>query len=247
MSDHLPREPYARVTEVMSGFALPWALCGGWAIDAWLGRRTRDHGDVDVFVLEEHDRALFEHLSPGWALIAHDGAEPTATTAWNGRRLVHPAHVHAMPTMEMMLAEWVPNGSDGPMPLDDPSRFRLDIMFNEEREGRLVLLAKPVASAGAGEGRAPETGPRAGVSLPAAEAIRRNALGLPALVPEALIFLKATAYWAQPAYQEKRPYDEEDARALLPLVGPGQRPWLRESVESCFPGHPWLEWPDWGR
>lgn len=147
-----------------------------------------------------------------------------------------------------MLAEWVPNGSDGPMPLDDPSRFRLEIMFNEERDERLVLLAKPAAAAATGgESRDPaaEPGPSVRVSLPAVEAIRQSPLGLPVLAPEALIFLKATAYWAQPKYQEKRPYDEEDARALLPLLGPGPRRWLRESIQSCFPDHRWLAWPEW--
>jgi hypothetical protein len=49
----------------MSSFPAPWALCGGWAIDAWLGRQTREHGDVDVSVFLQDQRALFEHLRAG--------------------------------------------------------------------------------------------------------------------------------------------------------------------------------------
>ena len=225
----------------MAGFSRPWAICGGWAVDAWLGHHLRPHGDFDIFVFEEDERALFEHLSPAWALIAHDQAEQDATWAWEGRGLVHPAHIHAMPSMEVMLAEWVPNGSDGPMPIDDLSRFRLDIMFNERTENELFLLAKaPAPSAGGEVSRGDESARR--VSLPISEAIRTNPLGLPSLIPAALIYLKGTAYWSSPEYQAKRPYDETDSAALLPLVPAPERAWLRESIGALYPDHPWLDW-----
>lgn len=222
----------------MAGFPRPWAICGGWAVDAWLGRHSRPHGDFDIFVFEEDERVLFNHLSPSWALIAHDEAEPDATDAWNGRALVHPAHIHAMPSMEVMLAEWVPNGSQEPMPVDDLSRFRLEVMFNERSDGGLKLLAN---QAGGKPGdRLPM--PREPVWLPLDGAIRVNPLGMPSLVPEALIFLKATGYWSNPRYQARRPYDETDSAALLPLLSPDQRAWLGVSIGALYPDHPWLAW-----
>jgi hypothetical protein len=232
--------PYAHAAALMAGYGRTWAMCGGFAVDAWLGRETRTHGDFDIFVLEEDERAIFEHLSAEWALIAHDEADPISTSAWDGRDLVHPAHIHAMPGMEVMLAEWVPNGSDGPMPLDDLSRFRLDIMFNERDGEHLMLLAKPAG------GVPVETlaGSSGRVSLPLDEAIRVNRYGIPSLVPEGVAFLKATAYWSQPKYQAKRPYDEADGMALLPLLSPEKRAWLRDAVGALFPEHPWLSWPE---
>ena len=79
----------------MSAFPAPWALCGGWAIDAWLGRQTRDHGDVDICVFIQDQRALFDHLA-GWQLIGHDNhVDDDSSEPWDGRQLCHPAHIHA--------------------------------------------------------------------------------------------------------------------------------------------------------
>ncbi|TMF97813.1 MAG: hypothetical protein E6I03_13425, partial [Chloroflexi bacterium] len=64
-------EDVARIAELMSTYRAAWALAGGWAVDAWLGRLTRDHGDVDLAVFENDRQALFEHLA-GWQLIAHE-------------------------------------------------------------------------------------------------------------------------------------------------------------------------------
>ena len=43
-------ETLARVADLMSAFRPKWSLCGGWAADAWLGRQTRDHADIDIAV-----------------------------------------------------------------------------------------------------------------------------------------------------------------------------------------------------
>jgi hypothetical protein len=82
------------VRDLLDGFGSPWYLCGGWAADSWLGRQTRDHGDVDIAVFHHDHAAIFEHLS-GWALVAHDpNVADDTTEQWTGRRLDPPAHVH---------------------------------------------------------------------------------------------------------------------------------------------------------
>jgi hypothetical protein len=43
----------SHLLELMRGFAAPWWVAGGWALDLWLGRRTRDHEDLDVAVLRK--------------------------------------------------------------------------------------------------------------------------------------------------------------------------------------------------
>jgi hypothetical protein len=57
--------PVEEVAEVLSGFDRPWGIAGGWAIDLFLGRRTRAHEDVDVGVLRRDQRALRGYL-PRW-------------------------------------------------------------------------------------------------------------------------------------------------------------------------------------
>src|SRR2546423_12293813 len=91
---HPVPDAVAYVRDLLVGFARPWFLCGGWAADAWLGRRTRDHGDVDIAVFHHDQRAVLAHMA-GWTLVGHDPNVPDDTKEpWNGRRLDMPAHIH---------------------------------------------------------------------------------------------------------------------------------------------------------
>ncbi len=49
--------------EVMESFRRPWFVAGGWAIDLFLGRETRSHGDVDIAIFREDQFELRRHLS----------------------------------------------------------------------------------------------------------------------------------------------------------------------------------------
>jgi hypothetical protein len=87
--------PLKRVADLMATYRRPWFLCGGWAVDAWLGHQTREHGDVDIAVFQDDQQALYQHLT-GWDLVAHDPAvADDSTEKWNGRQLALPAHIHA--------------------------------------------------------------------------------------------------------------------------------------------------------
>jgi len=206
-TNHVP-EPVARVADLMSTFGPRWALCGGWAVDAWLGRETRDHGDVDIAVFIQDQRALFEHL-PGWQLLAHDpvfNVDSPGTNAewWDGRRRLHdPCHIHARP----------PEFS-GPMPEGGlawaKDGFTLEFYLNDRSDDEWLLSREPR------------------VSMPLQQAVRRSAWGVPALVPEALVFYKAA---------DLRRRDKLDFAALLPELTDEQRDWLRNAISLV--GHPW--------
>jgi hypothetical protein len=57
------------VAKVMSDYEKPWAVCGGWAIDLFLGRVTRAHKDVDLVVLRREQLIIQGYLlSRGWTL-----------------------------------------------------------------------------------------------------------------------------------------------------------------------------------
>ena len=45
-SDMTPGE----ITDLLDGFGQAWWICGGWALDPWLGRQTRPYADLDVGV-----------------------------------------------------------------------------------------------------------------------------------------------------------------------------------------------------
>lgn len=206
-------EPVARVADLMSTFRPMWSLCGGWAIDAWLGRQTRDHPDVDIAVFQDDQRALFDHLA-GWQLIAHDpNVAGDTSEPWNGRRLDLPAHIHARPEDARRL----------PDRLQAPAQqgFGLDIQLDERSGDDWIFRREPR------------------IRLPLRNCVLPSSWRLPTVVPEVLIFYKATAYGIE-EMTDRRRQDDPDFLALLPHLAEEQRDWLREAISLIHRGHPWL-------
>jgi hypothetical protein len=87
-------EPIRQANELMTSFGRTWFLIGGWAVDAWLGRQSRDHGDVDLGYFRDDEVAVFRHLSE-WHMAAHDTPDAAHDDEWDGHALDFPAHIHA--------------------------------------------------------------------------------------------------------------------------------------------------------
>lgn len=84
-----------RAAELMASYRHSWFLCGGWAVDAWLGKLTRPHSDIDIAVFHDDQAALYKYLT-GWDLIGHDpNVADDSRDPWHGRHLDLPAHIHA--------------------------------------------------------------------------------------------------------------------------------------------------------
>ncbi|HET7095717.1 MAG TPA: hypothetical protein VFI22_19650, partial [Thermomicrobiales bacterium] len=68
--------------------------------------------------------------------------------------------------------------------------------------------------------------------LPYDRLIERAGDGIPDAAPEVVLLFKAKA---------ARPKDEADFAAVLPLLDPERRTWLRAALASVHPGHRWLD------
>lgn len=200
-------EPLARAGKLMSTFHPDWSLCGGWAVDAWLGRQTRDHVDVDISVFQVDQRALFDHLA-GWQLIAHDpNVAGDTTEPWNRRRLDLPAHIHVT----------AKEASVDPTSGQAAGVFNLDVQLNE-RAGRHWIFS-----------REPH------ITLPLRKSVR-SVYGLPTLVPEVLLFYKAKGWGLRPHdefdFLALHPHLTESQRCWLAeaisLIHPDHHPWLTQ-------------------
>ena len=56
------------VATLLQSVRCRWGVAGGWAIDLFLGRVTREHQDIEIAILREDQLILQEHLaSHGWS------------------------------------------------------------------------------------------------------------------------------------------------------------------------------------
>lgn len=56
-------EALKAVPYLMRGFPSFWCVAGGWAIDLYLGRVTRSHGDVELAIFRQDQSLLHTHFS----------------------------------------------------------------------------------------------------------------------------------------------------------------------------------------
>jgi hypothetical protein len=204
----------------MSAFPSDWFLCGGWAVDAWLGRLTRDHGDLDITVFEDAQAALFKHLS-GWQIVAHDEGlgGGSSSQEWGGRPLTLrrpltlPAHLHCRPPEKR---GHIPE--DGILTTE--MGFWLEIVINAREQGEWVLSDEPR------------------VTVSPERCVAKSSWGLPTALPEVLLFFKGTAYEGTRHYLSER--DHVDFERLLPTLSSDQRAWLIETISLVKADHPWL-------
>jgi hypothetical protein len=67
------RQPWEPMTpeqaaDILRGLDIPWYIAGGWALDLFIGRQTRAHGDLDIAVLRGDEPAVRSHLRD-WELF----------------------------------------------------------------------------------------------------------------------------------------------------------------------------------
>jgi hypothetical protein len=77
---------------IMSGFDYPWFFAGGWALDLYCGRETREHKDVEIAMFRKDQLHLKKYLT-GWDFQKVD---LHSMSPWEGDFLVRPIHeIHA--------------------------------------------------------------------------------------------------------------------------------------------------------
>ena len=112
----------------MIGFHRPWCVAGGWAIDLWLGKVTRNHADVDLAVLRDHQFDLRQHLPEFTFKVA---SMDRRLVPWKDPRqmLMLPVHeLHASDRATGRAFEFLLNESDG-----------IDWIFRRDFDTRLNL------------------------------------------------------------------------------------------------------------
>ena len=111
-----------QILSLLDGFDSPWWVAGGWAVDLFIGRRTRLHKDIEIALFRRDQLAVQEYLA-GWSLskvVDH------RLVPWRpGERLTLPVHeIHG-------------RGPDG---------RALEILLNEYDRGRWLFRRDPTVT-----------------------------------------------------------------------------------------------------
>jgi aminoglycoside-2''-adenylyltransferase len=82
-----------RVAGLLREFPAPWFVCGGWAIDLFVGRQTREHSDLEIGIFREDQQAVRRHFldwNPGKVVDGPSG--PLIVPWYDGEWLMLPIH-----------------------------------------------------------------------------------------------------------------------------------------------------------
>lgn len=83
-------EAARELRETMAGYPAWWGAAGGWAIDLFLNRATREHDDLEIVALRRDHAALFAQLRSRAPSLIHPG-NPVRFEEWDGSPF--PEHV----------------------------------------------------------------------------------------------------------------------------------------------------------
>jgi hypothetical protein len=186
-----PLSPAGMARE-LAGFARPWWVVGGWAIEAATGFR-REHEDTDISILACDVPALVSHVAGRWHVWNNVGG------------VLHPLGDRWATVDEPDSQLWLRADAAAP--------WIVDIPLTPDRDGRWTNKRLPHHVAPVEE-----------VTWVAGDGIRY-------LHPEIVLAYKARL---------RRPKDDPDFAATLPVLSREQRTWLRQAVAEIAPDHPWL-------
>ncbi len=199
------------------GFDL--ALCGGFAIELFLNRTVRMHGDVDVSAWwEERDSIILYMQSLGWQVYELCGGGLAHRITDIAQQFRSRRNIFCMTDACNNVALTKTDELDMYQVSFDPCNLEhltfIEFLFNHRQDGRF-LYARNKA-----------------ISLPLKEAIlSRN--GIRYLAPELVLLYKST--------DPDRPGYQLDYDAAMAALSPVQKGWLYTALQTMYPGgHRWL-------
>ncbi|NLB38414.1 MAG: hypothetical protein GX810_04095 [Clostridiales bacterium] len=197
----------------------PYAFCGGWAIDLFVGAQTRAHGDIDVLAYwPERGRVITVMQSLGFRVYEMFGGG-MAREIFDVRDQVQSRRsiFCVLPGCKLVRLSDADQSGVARVDFRPVGQTRLDFLeflFNHISGTDLIYARNPA------------------IRQPVQDAIRYHA-GIPYLSPEHCLLYKASDP-TRAGYQHD--YDTAMAR-----MNERQRQWLADSLRAMYPeGHVWL-------
>lgn len=213
--------------QIMDSVGIRWAVCGGDAIDLFVGRQTRLHKDIDVAVFwEDREHIISEFLRRGWRIFEPDhGLLREITTLEEDLRTEDNLWCIKPETDSYQIIK--KHNDFYEITTERKHQDTLDyieVLFNREKDGRFLYKRDP--------------------AITLENYLYKNENGIPYLAPEMVLLYKSifVRFLDVPEQKEMVENYRHDFSVALEKFGGQQKWWLRNALIRCYPmGHEWLE------
>jgi len=220
--------------DLLKNAGFDYCICGGYALDMFVGKEIRPHGDFDIVVFKEDQSKAIQFLMDNdWPVYVRFPT-PDDLNSFRQFRLVRDANdtdlheggfwsVKPDSFAEMIKKE---GEEDAYTYYIHEPRLQgfdfIEIAFDIREGNDFVVLEEP----------------RVVRSMD--KAILHNKDGIPYLAPEIILFFKSDKFSQEHPYL--KPKTEFDFKAVMPLLPEESRAWLLNAIDTAFPdGHEWLD------
>ncbi|NLO85626.1 MAG: hypothetical protein GX096_09390 [Clostridiales bacterium] len=203
--------------ELLKGSSIPYALCGGYAIELFLSQSFRKHIDIDINIARrDKDRIIAFMMAQGWDVFEFCGDGLMHQIMNIGDQKKSDAHLfcHKHSDYVRLFEHNIPDYYYLDYNPDDLQDFTyIDIMVSPISDGYLRYEHNPQIKRECGKA-----------------VLYRG--GIPYLAPEIILLYKST--------ELRRFGNQADFEHTLPLLSGEQRAWLYDAlVMENADGHPW--------
>lgn len=215
-----------------------YAICGGFALDIFVGKELRTHGDFDIMIFnEDKQRAVQFMQNNGWPVYGRfmDFDIPATLTLfykitnitdpfWNeciNMWSVKPGGKPEMRKINRIQGDVY--SYEKPVGKWDVQNFEFIEIEVDTREGNQYVVKNM---------------PKITRTLDKAILYRD---GIPYLAPEIVLFYKSDKFSSENL--NVRPKTEKDYKTIMPLLSTESKKWLLDAIDTAYPdGHHWLDW-----
>ena len=216
----------------------PYAICGGYALELFLNKKIRTHGDIDITVFEENKADIIRFIMDNnWNVYQYlpggipgvSGSLRLVLTEDDNEVLSPNLLVALKPGCSLFKIDPKP-GEDNifnhKILSDKQMNFDfMEIIFNNQKDDKFVFW--PFTSRGKN------------ITRELNKAVMYNE-SIPYLSPEVLLFIMAPPeYFDSDYHRDKNCIDFE---SVMPYLPDERREWLINALEKVYQdGHRWLE------
>ena len=211
-----------------------YAICGGYALELYYGKKIRTHGDIDITVFEEDSAISVEYmLSKGWNIYEHyvDWVDNKKTNSW--LRLITNPNDETLPKLKVVwalkpgctlvdikLKSSDNNKYDYKITNNEQLYFDFfEINFNKREKGSFVFDSFN------SQGKH--------ITRELDKAVLYTYDGIPYLSPEVKLFMNSHPAYLKSDYHRDKSILDFDT--IAPLLTKDSREWLVNALEIAYP------------